>query len=85
MNKNKFMKILSDNLSPLSKEERENALRYYEEFFEECESEEKALEELGDPYIIAQQILSEAELLRHISLTKTHIRTIPIQKNQALT
>lgn len=60
MNKNKFMKILSDNLSPLSKEERENALRYYEEFFEECESEEKALEELGDPYIIAQQILSES-------------------------
>lgn len=59
MNRADFIFILDKSLIQLPKEERENALSYYEEFFDDAESEEKALESLGDPKKIAEQILIE--------------------------
>lgn len=59
MTKKEFLSRLKNCLSPLSQEERDNAVRYYEEFFEDCESEEEALKQLGSPEEIAKQILSE--------------------------
>lgn len=59
MNRADFIFILDKSLIQLPKEERENALRYYEDFFDDAESEEKALESLGDPRKIAEQILIE--------------------------
>ncbi|MBE6837312.1 MAG: DUF1700 domain-containing protein [Ruminococcus sp.] len=59
MNKNEFLKRLREFLSPLSEEERNNAVSYYEEFIEDCESEEIALSQLGSPEEIAGQILRE--------------------------
>ena len=35
MTKKEFLSRLKSCLSPLSQEERDNAVRYYEEFFEE--------------------------------------------------
>lgn len=59
MTKKEFLSRLKSCLSPLSQEERDNAVRYYEEFFEDCESEEEALKQLGSPEEIANQILKE--------------------------
>ncbi len=59
MTKNEFINRLKSCLSPLSEEERDNAVRYYEEFFEDCESEDEALNQLGSPEEIANQILKE--------------------------
>lgn len=63
MNKNEFLEILAKKLAPLSAEERENALSYYEEFFDESESEEKAAEVLGSPESVAEQILKESGMI----------------------
>ncbi len=57
--KKEFMDVLSVRLASLSVEERNAALRYYEEYFEDCEDEQKALEALGDPVDCAEQILKE--------------------------
>ena len=59
MSKNEFLERLRKNLASLSIEERENAVRYYEEFFDECENDEVAAQQLGSPEEIAQQILKE--------------------------
>ncbi len=57
--KKEFMDVLSVKLASLSVEERNSALRYYEEYFEDCASEEEALKALGDPAACAEQILKE--------------------------
>lgn len=59
MTKKDFIDILRKRLSVLPKEEMEEALRYYEEFFEDAEDEQKAVNELGSPEKIAEQILVE--------------------------
>lgn len=61
MNKDKFLSKLKFKLSKLPEEDRENALRYYIEYFEDAgpEQEQEILNELGDPEQVAAQILSE--------------------------
>ena len=59
MNKIDFLKILNDSLTALPNDERESAVKYYEEFFDEAESDQQALDNLGDPRKIAEQILIE--------------------------
>ncbi|NLZ45829.1 MAG: DUF1700 domain-containing protein [Clostridiales bacterium] len=59
MNKLQFLKILEDSLTALPKDERDSAVKYYEEFFDEADSDEKAIDNLGDPRKIAEQILVE--------------------------
>ena len=60
MNKNEYLKILRENLTALSDDERENALSYYEEFFNDLESDEQAISALGSPETVAEQILRES-------------------------
>lgn len=59
MTRKEFLDALSFKLSGLSVDEKNSALRYYEEYFEECENDEEAIASLGSPEACAEQILSE--------------------------
>ncbi len=61
MNRTEFMSALENRLMPLNEEDREDALRYYDELFDEAGpiDEQKILNELDDPDTIARQILSD--------------------------
>ncbi len=61
MSKNEFMEELKILLGELPKEEREEAIRYYESYFEEAgtSQEQIVLEELGSAGRIAAQILRD--------------------------
>lgn len=63
MTKYEFLGDLSRLLSDIPKEEREQALSYYEDYFADAgkENEEAILEELGTPQEVAKQILEESE------------------------
>lgn len=64
MNRNEFMDVLKNKLNKLPKEEFENAIKYYEEYFDEAgsENENKVIEELGSPYAVSSQIIAEFTL-----------------------
>ena len=47
MTRNEFMTALRKRLSHLPAEEQDAALKYYEEYFDEAESEEEAARQLG--------------------------------------
>lgn len=59
MTRDEFLSQLRKNLKRLPKEELEDVLSYYSEYFDEAgpENEQSALEELGSPARIASQIL----------------------------
>lgn len=60
MNKEIFLRDLRRFLSDLPEEEREQAVKYYEDYFEDAgpENEEQVICELGTPVDIAKQIKS---------------------------
>ena len=55
MNRAEFMKILRSELRRLPEDERNSALEYYEEYFDEAgpQKEQQVLENLGNPKKIA--------------------------------
>lgn len=61
MNRQKYLAALRAALKGLPEEELANALRYYEEYFDDAgeENEQKAIDELGTPESIAAQILQD--------------------------
>lgn len=59
MNRDKFMKTLKKKLKFLPKEERESAIDFYENYFNDAESEEIALSKLASPEEIATGLLIE--------------------------
>lgn len=61
MNRNEYLAALRGALSGLPDEERANALRYYEEYFDEAgpAGEEQAARDLGAPETVAAQILAD--------------------------
>lgn len=58
MTRTEFMKQLQDLLSDISKNEREEALQYYNDYFDDAGPEEEAriLTELGSPEQVARKI-----------------------------
>ena len=60
MTRQEFMTALRDKLILLSPEEREDAVQFYEEYFDEAgaENEQAVLTELGSPEALAEKILS---------------------------
>lgn len=60
MNKEIFLRDLRRFLSDLPEEEREQAVKYYEDYFEDAgpENEQQVIQELGNPVDIAKQIKS---------------------------
>ncbi|MCM1228244.1 MAG: DUF1700 domain-containing protein [Clostridium sp.] len=61
MNRAEFIYILEKNLSALPADERNEAIRYYNELFDDAgiENEQKKISEFGDPKEISRQILIE--------------------------
>lgn len=66
MNRNEYMLELEAALRRLPKEEREEALSYFREYFEDAgpEKEAEVIEELGDPKAAASQILKDVAIKR---------------------
>ncbi len=60
MSKNEFISQLRINLNGLPKEEIENAVLYYNEYFDEAgeQNEDRVTKELGSPSNIASQIIA---------------------------
>lgn len=65
MDKYDFIKRLDNALSPLSETERESALRYYKELFEDAENESELIEHLGSPEKIAENIIRESGMIKN--------------------
>ena len=58
MNKDIFLRDLERFLSDIPQEEREQALKYYEDYFEDAgtENEQQVIQDLGSPVELAKQI-----------------------------
>lgn len=69
MTRNEFLAELKKNLQSLAEAEQEEALRYYEEYFDDAgpENEERVIEELGSPEELARSIIANSTF----SLTRT--------------
>lgn len=61
MNKTEYLNELSKYLKRVPKQDLDDALEYYEEYFEEAgeENEQKIIEELGTPKDLAKKIIIE--------------------------
>lgn len=59
MTRNEFLTALRNGLSALNEEERDAAVRYYEEFLCDAEDENEAIRQLGSPKTLADRILVE--------------------------
>jgi len=59
MNKEMFMNKLKDRIRRLPQEEYNDAIAYYEEFFDECDNEAEVIGKLGTPEQVAAQILAD--------------------------
>ena len=64
MDKKEFLEQLSNSLGSLPKEERDEALLYYEEFFEDAGTvyEQDVIEELGSPQKLAESIMNDSAI-----------------------
>lgn len=64
MNRKEFMEQLENHLSRVTEQERTDALRFYEEYFDEAgpENEARVIEELGSPAKVAAQIKADAAM-----------------------
>lgn len=61
MNRREYLDELNTHLMSLPAEERENAVLFYEEYFEDAgiENEQEVINELGKPYALAKSIICE--------------------------
>lgn len=64
MNREEYMAALEKHLRKLPRDERENALVYYNEYFDDAEpeNEDRVIGELGSPAKLAAQLRSEYAL-----------------------
>jgi len=66
MNRSEFFNRLEQGLTKVSREEREAALDYYNEYFDDAgsENEQRVIEELGSPAQIAARIKADSAVKR---------------------
>lgn len=66
MNRHEYLAALNKELKRLPQEERQNAIQYYMEYFDDAgiENEEKVVMELGHPKEVANTLLSEYAIKR---------------------
>lgn len=64
MNKEEYLQLLKKNLIHVSDVEKADAINYYTEYFEDAgvENEQKVIEELGSPVILARKIAAEVAI-----------------------
>lgn len=59
MTKDTYLKKLKDSLSPMPEAEREEALSFYKEYFEDAENDEEAIKTLGSAGKLGAQIVAQ--------------------------
>lgn len=59
MTKETYFKKLKESLSPIPEEEREEAISFYREYFEDAGNDEEAIKTLGAPARLGAQIVAE--------------------------
>lgn len=66
MNKQEYLNALNKELKKLPKEEKQNAMQYYMEYFDDAgpEQEQKVMIELGHPKDVANTLLSDYAIKR---------------------
>jgi uncharacterized membrane protein len=76
MNRSEFFNKLEQGLARVPKEERDAALDYYNEYFDDAgpENEQKVIEELGSPVQIAARIKADAAVKQLQSDTKPSMK-----------
>ncbi|MBO4474716.1 MAG: DUF1700 domain-containing protein, partial [Clostridiales bacterium] len=88
MNKETYLQELRKGLKILPQYDRDEAVEFYEEYFDEAgvENEARVIEELGDPKILAKKILVDLvdrryeESLAASSSSENALATIPSQQ-----
>ena len=76
MDKYDFIKRLDNALCPLSEPEKESALRYYKELFEDAENEAELIEHLGSPEKIAENIIKESGMISNQETESKNFKNI---------
>lgn len=73
MTAKEYLNTLQKALSVLPEEERENAMRYYQDYFLDAgaENEQKVIAELGDPHTLAAEILRDYGGMTTANVPKT--------------
>ena len=73
MTAKEYLRALEKALSILPAEERENAMRYYQDYFLDAgaENEQKVIAELGDPNVLAAEILRDYGGMTTTNVPKT--------------
>lgn len=76
MTAKEYLTALEKALSILPAEERENAMRYYQDYFLDAgsENEQKVIEELGDPNVLAAAILRDYGCITTVNVPKTRAK-----------
>jgi len=61
MNKQEYLSELKSHLASLPEEEQDDAVRFYDEYFEDAgiENEQQVISELGKPFALAKSIICE--------------------------
>lgn len=83
MTREEYLKELDSNLITLPREERDMAVRFYEEYFEDAgpEKEQEVIEELGKPYNLARTIIGETSLYSKSEIYIQYKASKPMPKN----
>lgn len=78
MSKEEYLQSLQKNLIRMSTEEKEDAVRYYREYFDEAgpENEQKVIDELGSPVMLARKLSAECAVREENTHTGSNILTI---------
>lgn len=86
MNKQNFMEKLESLLSPISAQERELALQYYENYFEDAgeEKEAEVIAELGTPEDVAKIIFEEVGFKNESVIIETKVNNESGAENESV-
>lgn len=83
MTRAEYLAELDANLIALPKEERDMAVNFYEEYFEDAgpEQEQAVMEELGKPYHLARTIIGETSLYSKSEVYIKYKESKPMPQN----
>jgi len=83
MTREEYLKELDANLITLPKEERDMAVSFYSEYFDDAgpENEQATIEELGKPYNLARSIIGETSAYSKSEVYLKYKQSKPMPKN----
>ncbi|WP_438350232.1 HAAS signaling domain-containing protein [Paenibacillus sp. FA6] len=85
MNKQQFLFILQNHLTPISEDERKDLIADYESHFihglQNGKTEEQIAQELGDPFELVKEILGDRFTIQDPQIQVYHKKSISITRN----